>query len=181
MTFPAQLQTPRLLLRSPTHADAQHIFARYAQDCEVCRYMSWTPHRSLDDTCAFLARIIADNTAGTSAGYLIFARESKELLGSVGGRMLEATRIQFGYCLARDSWGQGYATEAARAFVAAAGDQPDIWRIQAYCDLENKPSARVLEKAGLTLEGVLRRYLVLPNLGQTPRDVFCYAKVRAGG
>jgi [ribosomal protein S5]-alanine N-acetyltransferase len=36
----------------------------------------------------------------------------------------------------------------------------------------------VLEKTGLTLEGILRRYLVFPNLGDAPRDVFCYAKVR---
>ena len=56
--------------------------------------------------------------------------------------------------------------------------RPDLWRIQAYCDTENNASARVLEKAGLKLEGTLRRYLVLPNLGTDPRDVFMYAKVR---
>jgi [ribosomal protein S5]-alanine N-acetyltransferase len=57
-------------------------------------------------------------------------------------------------------------------------DRPDIWRLQAFCDLENRASARVLEKAGLTLEGILRRYMVFPNLGDVPRDVYCYAKVR---
>lgn len=55
---------------------------------------------------------------------------------------------------------------------------PAIWRIQASCDAEHRASARVLEKTGLTLEGTLRRYLVLPNLGGVPRDVFCYAQVR---
>ena len=86
--------------------------------------------------------------------------------------------MQFGYCLARDAWGRGFATEAATAFVAQAAVRPDLWRIQAYCDTENNASARVLEKAGLKLEGTLRRYLVLPNLGPDPRDVFMYAKVR---
>jgi RimJ/RimL family protein N-acetyltransferase len=58
-----------------------------------------------------------------------------------------------------------------------------LWRVQAYCDVEHRASARVLEKAGLTLEATMRRYLVLPNLGTEPRDVFLYAKVRdyAGG
>jgi RimJ/RimL family protein N-acetyltransferase len=57
--------------------------------------------------------------------------------------------------------------------------EPTIWRIQAFCDVENRASARVLEKAGLTFEGTLRRYMVLPNLSDAPRDMLCYAKVRA--
>ena len=74
----------------------------------------------------------------------------------------------FGYCLARDTWGHGIATEAARAFVASVLENPAICRIQAYCDVENRASARVLEKVGLELEGTLRQYLVLPNLGESP-------------
>lgn len=53
-----------------------------------------------------------------------------------------------------------------------------IWRVQAYCDVEHPASARVLEKAGLILEGTLRKFFVLPNLGEVPRDVFVYARVR---
>ena len=174
--FPSEITTERLFLRPPTEADAPGIYSRYGQDAEVCRYMSWVPHRSIDDTHAFLQRIVRENEAGTSAGYLIFSRTSGELLGSVGGR-INAPLIQFGYCLARDAWGRGFATEAARAFVSAAMSHPSIWRAQAFCDLENRASARVLEKIGLALEGVLRRYMVLPNLGDTPRDMFCYAKV----
>ena len=153
------------------------IFARYGQDAEVCRYMSWTPHRTLDDTLEFLRRIVSDNAEGRSMGFLIFSRESGELLGSVGGS-IEKHRMQFGYCLARDAWGNGFATEAARAFLAAAFELPSLWRIQAFCDLENPASARVLEKAGLEREGILRRYMVMPNLGDEPRDLYCYAKVR---
>ena len=88
--------------------------------------------------------------------------------------------MQFGYCLARDAWGQGFATEAASQFVTTALEQPELWRVQAFCDLDNPASARVLEKAGLTLEGTLRRHMVLPNLSDTPRDMLCYARVREG-
>jgi [ribosomal protein S5]-alanine N-acetyltransferase len=177
MNYPDELQTQRLALRPPREADAAQIFARYGQDPEVCRYLSWTPHRSVDDTLGFLRRIVSDNAAGRSVGYLIFSRATTALLGSVGGA-IEGHRVQFGYCLARDAWGQGFATEAARAFVDRAIFLPSILRVQAYCDVENLASARVLEKAGLTLEGTLRRFLVLPNLGETPRDVFLFAKLR---
>jgi RimJ/RimL family protein N-acetyltransferase len=178
MQLAEEILTKRLRLRPPAETDAANIFARYGQDALVCRYMSWTPHQSIDDTLAFLRRTIASNDEGTSAGYLIFSRESGQLLGSVGGA-LQGQRVQFGYCLARDAWGCGYATEAAGAFVEAVIAEPAIWRIQAFCDVENRSSARVLEKIGLTFEGTLRRYMVLPNLGDIPRDVHCYAKVRA--
>lgn len=169
--------TPRLRLRPPTMEDAGSIFARYGQDVEVCRYMSWKPHRTIDDTLCFLRRIVDDNAAGRSSGYLIFSRETDELLGSIGGAIVDH-RVQFGYLLARDVWGNGFATEAALAFVETAFTHLAILRIQAYCDIENRASANVLEKAGLTLEGTLRRYLVLPNMGELPRDVYLYAKVR---
>ncbi|MCI0333249.1 MAG: GNAT family N-acetyltransferase [Planctomycetes bacterium] len=178
MQLAPEILTERLRLRPPTETDAERIFARYGQDPLVCRYMSWTPHRSIDDTLAFLRRIVCENAQGSSAGYLIFSRETDQLFGSVGGAV-QCMRMQFGYCLARDAWGQGFATEAARAFVAAVFENPSIWRIQAFCDVEHRASARVLEKSGLTFEGTLRRYMVLPNLGDTPRDVHCYAKVCA--
>lgn len=178
MTSNREILTERLRLRPPTENDAERIFARYGQDAEVCHYMSWTPHRSIDDTLAFLTRIVSDNADGRSLGYLIFSRDSSELLGSVGGA-IEKFRLQFGYCLARDAWGSGFATEAARAFLNAAWSKPELVRIQAFCDVENRASARVLDKIGMHFEGTLRRYMVLPNLGDLPRDVHCYAQTRS--
>jgi RimJ/RimL family protein N-acetyltransferase len=138
--------------------------------------MSWTPHRTIDDTIDFLSRIVSDNANGRSFGFLVFSRQTGQLLGSVGGAKVDH-RMQFGYCLARDAWGQGYATEAASAFVTAALQIPAVCRVQAYCDLENIASAHVLEKIGLEREGTLRRFMVLPNLGDVPRDVYRYAKI----
>jgi [ribosomal protein S5]-alanine N-acetyltransferase len=176
MTAPNEILTDRLMLRPPRKSDAEEIFARYGRDPDVSRFLVWTPHKSIDDTCAFLDRFTADNEAGRSCGYLIFSRETGELLGSVGGAINEH-RLQFGYCLAKDAWGLGFATEAARAFVDTVFASFPVSRVQAYCDVENAASARVLEKAGLQLEGTLRSYLVLPNLGDAPRDIFIYAKL----
>jgi RimJ/RimL family protein N-acetyltransferase len=171
--LPDEMLTDRLRLRPPTNADAERIFTRYGQDAEVCRYMSWVPHRTVEDAHAFLKRIKDEKRVVR----LVFCRVSGELFGSVGGQP-QGHRVEFGYCLARNVWGRGYATEAARAYVAAVLEDSSIWRIQAFCDLKNRASARVLEKAGLTLEGTLRRYMVMPNLGNVPRDMLCYAKIR---
>jgi hypothetical protein len=56
--------------------------------------------------------------------------------------------------------------------------QPPIFRIGAVCDVENIGSARVMEKAGLVREGLLRRWLMHPNISDEPRDCFIYARTR---
>jgi [ribosomal protein S5]-alanine N-acetyltransferase len=177
MPLPQEIQTERLLLRPPTEADALRMFKRYSSDPEVCRFLSWAPHRTVDDTIAYLRTTATNVGANPIERLLIFCRETGELLGSIGGPF-EQHRVQFGYCLARDAWGRGYATEAARAFVATVMRDPAVWRLQAFCDVENRASARVLEKAGLTLEATLKRYMMMPNVSDQPRDMFLFAMVR---
>ena len=72
-------------------------------------------------------------------------------------------------------------TEAVCAVADWALAQADIHRVWAVCDIENRASARVLEKAGMTREGVLRGWSLHPNAGGTPRDCWCYARVKEAG
>jgi RimJ/RimL family protein N-acetyltransferase len=52
-----------------------------------------------------------------------------------------------------------------------------VQRLYALCHVAHPASARVLERSGFTLEGVLHRYLVFPNLeDQSAQDVRCYAR-----
>jgi RimJ/RimL family protein N-acetyltransferase len=68
--------------------------------------------------------------------------------------------------------------EALRPIVDWALQQKEIYRIWAFCDVDNRASARVLEKIGMQREGVLRRWFVHPNMGDVPRDCFCYARIK---
>ena len=69
-------------------------------------------------------------------------------------------------------------TEVLTDIVNWALQQPPIFRIGAVCDVENLASARVMEKAGLVREGLLRRWLMHPNVSDEPRDCLSYALVR---
>ena len=69
-------------------------------------------------------------------------------------------------------------TEALTSVVTWALAQPEIFRVWATCDVDNVASARLLERVGMEREGVLRRWLVHPNLGETPRDALCYSIVK---
>jgi RimJ/RimL family protein N-acetyltransferase len=86
-------------------------------------------------------------------------------------------RAELGYVLGRAHWRRGFMSEALRAVVGAVLARDGIYRVWAVCDVENVASARVLEKAGLTREGVLRRWSLHPNISDVPRDCYVYAAI----
>lgn len=176
--LPESLETERLRLRKPRRADARAIFAAYAQDAEVSRYLIWTPHASVAMTRTFVRDCIDAWEAGDVMPYVLASRASDEVLGMLEARLHGATTIDLGYVLARIHWRRGFMSEALTALSSAALSSPDIFRVQATCDVENIASARVLEKSGFKREGRLERYMILPNVSPEPRASFMYARWR---
>lgn len=174
---PERLYTERLVLRRPRPEDAEAIFEAYAQDPEVVRYLTWRPHRSVEETAAVLERAARDWEAGRAFRYVLARRREDRAIGMVELRP-DGHRLELGYVLARRYWNRGYTTEAVQAVVLWALSQPFIHRVWAVVDVDNRASARVLEKVGMRLEGVLRRWSVHPNVGPQPRDCLCYSVVR---
>ena len=175
VTAPVELSTARLRLRRPTSRDAEAIFA-YASDPEITRYMAWPRHQTLDDSRAYLS-FADDEWRQRGVGpYLALAADG-EVIGSTGLQLLAPHRAATGYLLVRRWWGQGLATELARAMVELARSL-GLARLEADCVAEHAASAHVLEKAGFAFEGVRRAYLMAPNLpGDDPVDVRSYACV----
>ncbi len=173
---PEILETERLRLRPARVADAEAIFAAYAQDPEATRYLTWAPHRSVEETRQFLVFCEEEWEKDSSYPWVILDKESGELLGMIH-LSIRGHRADLGYVLARPHWGKGIMTEAGRAVVDWALAQDSIYRVWAVCDVENLASARVMEKLGMQREGVLRRWIRRPNC-DTPRDCYCYAIVK---
>jgi RimJ/RimL family protein N-acetyltransferase len=177
---PPEIKTARLLLRAPLAADADAIFTRYASDAEVSKYLAWPRHASTEETRGILESISAQWAKGVPACYLAFARDDGRLLGSTGLAFETPERASAGYVLARNAWGQGFATEMARAIVDVAFSYPRLWRLWAICHIDHRASEHVLAKAGFTREATLRRHTVFPNLGTAdPQDIAMWARVRA--
>jgi RimJ/RimL family protein N-acetyltransferase len=91
-----------------------------------------------------------------------FAIEVEDVLaGGIGYDPFGAERsgtASFGYWLGHAYWGRGIATEAARILSDFALGTGLLRRLEARVFAENRPSARVLEKSGFELEGVLREH-----------------------
>lgn len=65
--------------------------------------------------------------------------------------------------------------EAVGAVIGWALNRENIYRVWAACDVDNATSIRVLEKVRMQREGLLRRWVVHPNIGKEPRDCYVYA------
>ncbi len=177
MKPPEIITTERLVLRKPRLEDAPLIFNEYAQDKEVTRFLLWRPHRSIEDTKLFLRRCIRNWDGSHEFTWIITLKDSSELMGSIA-LWREPTGAMLGYTLSKRFWNSGYMSESVTAVSEWAIAQKDVFRVWAVCDTENVASARVLEKSGMQREGVLRRWIVLPNISNQPRDCYCYARVR---
>ncbi len=176
--LPEEFETENHYLRRSSVEDAVAIFAAYATDGTVTKYLAWRPHRDVSETAAFLDATAADWDRGKRYAVLAFHRDRPgDPLGMFDARPT-GFAVTYGYVLRSSAWGHGTASEIMRWMVEHALSHPAIFRTEALCDVENPASARVLEKVGMSREGLLRRYLFHPNISDEPRDCLVYSRVR---
>jgi len=151
------LETERLILRPRTMADKDDIF-EYASDPEVTRYVIWPTHRSVEDTIAFLESAPKNFAKRESIGFAIELKETGKMIGDCGFLRIEPKhhRTEIGYVLNRNFWSKGYMTEAVHELIRFAFKEMGMHRVAATCDFDNVRSAAVMERCGMTLEGVHR-------------------------
>ncbi len=176
--LPRVVTTERLTLRAPVLTDAYAIFDRYGQDPEVTRYLIWRPHRTVEETRAFVQGCIDAWDGWQRFPWVITLTADGQVLGMLDARFETAFRVAVGYVLARAFWGKGYMPEELRAVIDLIWQRPEVYRVWAICDVDNPASARAMEKVGMVREGTLRRYVLHPNVGDEPRDALCYARTR---
>jgi RimJ/RimL family protein N-acetyltransferase len=148
------LETERLLLRHLERDDLESLFALY-RDPEIRRYF---PDGTLtrDETREELEWFLGGHPEDPELGlWATMHKESGEFIGRCG--LLPWTidnrpEVEVAYLLARAYWGQGLATEAARAIVGHAFERLDVARLICLIDPANRASIRVAERIGMTFE-----------------------------
>jgi RimJ/RimL family protein N-acetyltransferase len=175
---PANWETERLTLRPATRTDTAELFDGYATDPAVSRYMTWRSHRDLRETEQFLLRCEAVWAERSAFPWTLRLKVNGSFAGILEARF-RTHAVDIGYALTRRLWRRGLMSEAVAGLVTWAMQQPSIHRVWAVCDVDNLASARLLESVGMQLEGRLRRWLLHPNVSDSPRDCFCYAIVKS--
>lgn len=180
---PERIETDRLILRCPQPGDGATVNAAICDSLDDLRpYMPWAQTApTLDESEALARRDQAKFRLRTDLVMLIFERNADglegRLLGSSGMHRIDwdARKFEIGYWLRNGEQGRGFVTETVAALTRMAFDRLHARRVEIRMDASNERSWRVAERAGFTLEGVLRQDSLTPQ--GVPRDTRVYAKV----
>jgi len=149
------IETERLILRPLTFADADTAFFGWTGDPDVAKYVSWLPHRSIDETIEWLKEIAwkldSEGNIIPNVNYIwgFVLKETDELFGS-GGLIWENNwqLFQVGYNIMKTHWNRGYTTEAMIAILKFAVVNLGIKKVVSGHAKENLASAKVINKLG---------------------------------
>jgi ribosomal-protein-alanine N-acetyltransferase len=145
------LDTPRLILREFVPDDA-HALARVLSDPEAMRFYPAPFDRSRVED--WIARNCCRYAKDGHGLWAVVLKANSEFIGDCGLVVQEvdgANEVEIAYHVRRDLWGQGFATEAARACRDYGFARLPVDRLISIIHPENLASVRVAEKNGLTV------------------------------
>lgn len=151
------LETNRLILRKLTLEDARDIF-EYASDDETTQYMTWDTHSSTEDTKDYINFNLGRYEKDETGEWGIVLKESGKLIGALGFSWydMKNKRAEIGYVLSKKYWGKGIMPEAVRRLIKFAFEEMGLNRIECCHFTPNEKSGRVMQKAGMSYEGLAR-------------------------
>ena len=151
------VETERLLIRKWNDDDAAAVAHIYLKP-EVMEYIPggvWSPDR----TARTVARMRELDSEHGYGFYPIVVKSLGTIVGHCGlGRLEQTPEIEVAYILDSPYWGQGYASEAARAMIAYGFSKLNIPRIVAVAFPQNVRSIRVMRSVGMTPVGLAQHF-----------------------
>lgn len=153
-----RLETQRLILRPFQLEDAEAMFRNWTSDPEVTKYLTWPTHKSVETTKAIRAYWVEEAKKPEVYQWAVVLKELGEPIGSLSvvSHRDDVASADLGYCIGRRWWGQGLMAEGVRAVIEYLIREVGMHRVAACHDIRNPNSGRVMEKAGMKKEGVLR-------------------------
>ncbi len=147
------LETPRLILRQFTQADAPLILSLNS-DPEIVKYVHEPTLKTIEQAEKILTDIILPQYKNNLGRWAIHVKDSMDFIGWCGLKYLpEPDEIDLGYRLMQKAWGHGYATEAAQASLDYGFKELDLKLITGRAHIENLASIKVLEKLDMDFIG----------------------------
>lgn len=171
------LTTERLVLQPFTLNDAPDV-QKLAGDPAIADTTLNIPHPYADGMAEAWIQSQAD--AFTKKGnitYAITLHEDGRLIGAIGLTQDQRhKRAEMGYWIGKPYWGQGYATEAATALLTYGFETLQLNKIYATHFKRNPASGRVMQKIGMSYEGLMRQHA---RNGERYEDLLYYGILRS--
>jgi len=155
------IETERLILRKFDISDAPGMFYGWASDKNVTKYVSWNTHVDIAETLAVIENWVKRYDAN-SYNWVVELKDTHELIGNISAISVRKKHhnCEIGYCYGSKYWNQGYATEVLKAVINYLLYECEMHIVEAKHHSTNPASGRVMEKAGMIKDAVLkeRRY-----------------------
>ena len=148
----------RVWLRPAERSDIP-IFVRWFNDAETTHFLAMREPLSLAAEERWFEGML-QRQGKESYNFVICLQEDDRPIGTIGFHSVDFVNgnADFGICIGEKSlWNQGYGTDALNAIVDFGFGELRLERISLYCYAFNPRGRRSYEKAGFSLEGVLRR------------------------
>jgi ribosomal-protein-alanine N-acetyltransferase len=156
------LKTPRLTIKELSPEDIPNVHALHSLP-ETDRFNTLGIPEDISVTREIVQKWLDDQAQQprTSYVYCIFLNDLRQFIGLIAivpGKS-NFRNAEVWYKIHADHWKKGYTTEALNSVLKFGCETLKLHRIEAGCAVENTASIRVLEKAGMTREGLKRKNL----------------------
>jgi len=162
------IETNSLILRKLRIEDAEDAFV-FLSDLESTQYTRYNTINSIESSKKFIEKLVADCYHGEKIMWGIIHKTEQKLIGIAGfvKYYITDSRAEFSYLSSKLYWNRGYATEVTQEIINFGFNIMSLHRIEATCIPENTFSIKVLERVGMTFDGVLREYTLKNGVFET--------------
>ena len=154
-----RIETERLILRRYTVEDAEAMYKNWANDPEVTKFLTWSPHPSSKASRILLEEWVPQYERDNYYQWAIVLKElGDEPIGGISAVTIrdDIDAVQIGYCIGRAFWHKGIMSEALSAVIDFFFDKVGANRIECRHDPRNPHSGMVMKKCGMQYEGTMR-------------------------
>lgn len=157
-----ELTTERLTLRKLLVSDTADMYA-YASRQDVTKYLTWYPHPDRSYTHEYLEYLGGRYAAGMFYDWAVVYEPECKMVGTCGFTSFNCTSdsAEVGYVINPEYWGKGIATEALRRVLQFGFEEMKLHRIEAKFIEGNVRSRHLMEKVGMTFEGIMREGMLI--------------------
>jgi len=162
MDYNPRLETKRLILRKITTEDKTDLFDLLTNS-QIDKKMIWDHLNEMDEINEYINEINISYENNRPSCFGIELKETKKLIGVINfiNYKEEFHTLETHYMLLPKHHSKGITTEALLKIIKFVFAKTDINRIEAFCLKMNRAAGKVLDKAGMHLEGVLREKIFI--------------------
>ena len=170
-----RLETERLNLRKFVIDDAEMMYENWATDIETVKHLEWDIHSSLEETKEYLENVVSKYEKG-KLNWAIEEKDTKKVIGniSVFNVDLKNNTCEIGYAIGSNWHGKGYGTEVLKTVLNYLKNEKGFYMIISECSSENPASKRIMEKANMNLDAVLKNRLK-GRFGNDRADIYTFS------